>query len=69
VSAGTVLGFEGDVGQANDDHVHFEVVIPDDLLNPIDSGGSIRGQSYLPLICGVPGNVLFDGELYTASPC
>ncbi len=69
VSAGTVLGFEGDVGQASGEHLHFEVAIPDDVLNPIDGGGFIRGQAYVPLICGVPGNVLYDGELYTAGPC
>jgi murein DD-endopeptidase MepM/ murein hydrolase activator NlpD len=69
VNAGTVLGFEGDVGQASGEHVHFEVAIPDDVLNPIDGGGFIRGQAYVPLICGVPGNVLYDGQLYIAGPC
>jgi murein DD-endopeptidase MepM/ murein hydrolase activator NlpD len=69
VSAGTVLGFEGDVGQASGPHVHLEVGIPDDVLNPLDGGGFLRGQSYVPLICGVPGNVLYDGEIHTANPC
>ena len=69
VSAGTPLGFEGEVGQAGGPHNHFETVIPDDPDNPIDGGGFIIGQAYVPLICGIPGNVLFDGETYTAAPC
>ena len=69
VSAGTILGFEGDVGQVQGQHLHFEVVVPDDLANPVDSGGFIIGQAYVPLICGIAGNVLYDGELYTAGPC
>jgi hypothetical protein len=69
VSAGTILGFEGDVGQAQGEHLHFEVVVPDDPDNPIDGGGFIIGQAYVPLICGVAGNVLYDGELYIAGPC
>jgi murein DD-endopeptidase MepM/ murein hydrolase activator NlpD len=64
-----VLGFEGDVGQAGGEHLHFEVAVPDDLANPIDGGGFIIGQSYVPLFCDVPGNVLFDSENYTAAPC
>ena len=69
VSAGTVLGFEGDVGQAAGVHLHFESGIPDDPDNPIDSGGFLIGQAYVPLICGIPGNVLFDGQTYTAGSC
>jgi len=69
VSAGTILGFEGDVGQAQGQHVHFEVVVDDDPENPIDSGGFAIGQAYVPLFCGVPGNVLFHGEYYTAAAC
>ena len=69
VSAGTLLGFEGDVGQAGGEHLHFEVAVPDDPANAIDGGGFIIGQAYVPLICGIAGNVLYDGEFYTAAPC
>ena len=69
VSAGTALGFEGDVGQASGSHLHFENGIPDDPDNPIDGGGFLIGQAYVPLICGIPGNVLYDGQTYTAGPC
>jgi murein DD-endopeptidase MepM/ murein hydrolase activator NlpD len=69
VSAGQPLGFEGDVGQAQGEHVHLEILVVDDLANPIDGGGFGIGQAYVPLICGIPGNVLYDGESYTAGPC
>jgi len=39
VSAGTVLGIEGDVGQADGRHLHEETGIPNDPGNPIDSAG------------------------------
>jgi hypothetical protein len=69
VSAGTTLGFEGDVGQAKGEHLHFEVGVPDSLTTPIDSGGFLIGQAYVPLICGIAGNVFYDGVFYTAGPC
>ncbi|HXJ66132.1 MAG TPA: hypothetical protein VNN79_20410 [Actinomycetota bacterium] len=69
ISAGTVLGFEGDVGQAHGEHLHFEVAVPDDPDHPIDSGGYIIGQNRIPLICDIPGNILIAGEGYTAEPC
>ncbi|MET7280500.1 peptidoglycan DD-metalloendopeptidase family protein [Kribbella sp. NPDC005582] len=69
VTAGTVLGLEGDVGQADGDHLHFEVSVPYDAANPISSGGFMAGLNRNPVICGAPGNALFRGETYTATSC
>ncbi len=69
VSAGTTLGNEGNVGQAASIHLHWESGRPDDPDNPIDGGGFLIGQAYVPLICGIAGNVLYDGQAYTANPC
>jgi murein DD-endopeptidase MepM/ murein hydrolase activator NlpD len=69
VLAGSHLGFEGDVGKASGEHLHFEVAVPDDPANPIDSAGFIIGQNRIPLICDIPGNILIDGEIYTADHC
>ncbi len=69
VTAGTVLGLEGDIGQASGEHLHFEVAVPDSTANPINSGGFIRGLDRIPQICGVPGNVFLQGQTYTAAPC
>jgi len=69
VSAGSELGFEGDVGHAHGEHLHFEVAIPDDPSNPITGGGFIIGQNRIPLICGIPGNIVIAGETYEAGPC
>jgi hypothetical protein len=63
VFAGTVLGFEGDVGQASGEHVHFQLMVPD---NPAESR---EGQTRVPLICGIPGNIMYAGRTYTAGPC
>lgn len=69
VFAGTTLGFEGDVGQASGEHVHFEVMVPDDPSNAITGGGFAIGQTRVPLICGIPGNIMYDGQSYTAGGC
>lgn len=69
VQAGTKLGFEGEVGANGRVHLHFEVAVPDDPANAITGGGFIRGQTRVPLICGIAGNVLFDGQTYVAGPC
>jgi murein DD-endopeptidase MepM/ murein hydrolase activator NlpD len=63
VSAGTVIGIEGDVGQAKREHVHFQVMVPDDPANSRD------GQTRVPLICGIPGNIMYAGRTYTAGGC
>jgi murein DD-endopeptidase MepM/ murein hydrolase activator NlpD len=69
VNAGTILGREGDVGQAGGDHLHFEIAVPDSITSPIDSGGFIRGLNRVPRICGIPGNAYFRGQTYTAAAC
>ncbi len=69
VTAGTVLGLEGDVGQASGEHLHFEVAVPDDPANAISGGGFIIGHARVPLFCGVGGNVLFGGQTYSAKSC
>ena len=62
VSAGTVIGIEGDVG-ATDEHVHFQVTVPDDpAVYP-------QGQTRVPLICGIPGNIMYAGRTFTAGGC
>ncbi len=62
VSAGTVIGVQGAVGTTLE-HVHFQVMVPD---NPPDSRD---GQTRVPLICGIPGNIMYAGRTYTAGPC
>lgn len=69
VPAGRTLGFEGEVGANGRVHLHFEVAVPDDPANAISAGGFIIGQTRVPLICGIAGNVLFDGQTYVAGPC
>lgn len=69
VAAGTVLGLEGDVGKADGDHLHFEVSVPYDLADPIDTGGFMKGLNRNPTICGIPGNALFRGQTYTVTGC
>ncbi len=69
VFAGTVLGFEGDVGQASGEHVHFEVMVPDDPSNAITGSGFAIGQTRVPLICGIPGSIMYAGRTYTAGGC
>jgi murein DD-endopeptidase MepM/ murein hydrolase activator NlpD len=69
VPAGTPLGLEGEVGADGRVHTHFEVVVPDDPANAITAGGFIIGQSRVPLIFGVAGNVPSDGQTYAAGPC
>jgi murein DD-endopeptidase MepM/ murein hydrolase activator NlpD len=70
VCAGTYLGDEDDVGSATGMHLHFEVGVPDDLTDPIQtSGGFIKGENRIPVICGIPGNIFVDGQTYTAAPC
>lgn len=72
VSAGRFLGFEGNVGCAHSVHLHFEVAVPEDPADPIDSEGFIRGgnaRNRVPWICGVPGATLVKGQTHTAAPC
>jgi len=70
VCAGQYLGDEDDVGKASGIHLHFEVAVPDDLSDPINpAGGFIRGINRVPVICGIPGNIFVDNQIYTAAPC
>ncbi|WBQ03161.1 peptidoglycan DD-metalloendopeptidase family protein [Kribbella sp. CA-293567] len=69
VTAGTVLGLEDEVGQADGNHLHFEVSVPYDAANPITSGGFMSGLNRNPVICGIPGNAFFRGQTYTATNC
>ena len=70
VCSGQYLGDEDDVGAATGPHLHFEVGVPDDLSDPVNTvGGFIRGQNRVPVICGIPGNIFVDGQTYTAGPC
>jgi hypothetical protein len=69
VSVGTFLGIEGDVGQASGEHLHFEIAVPDDPADPIDSAGFIKGENRDPVICRIPGNTFLAGETYTADDC
>lgn len=70
VVAGTVLGFEGEIGFAFGEHLHFEVAIPDDPSDPIQVlGGFIIGSNRVPFICDIPGNIFVKGSTYTAADC
>jgi murein DD-endopeptidase MepM/ murein hydrolase activator NlpD len=81
VTAGTYLGNEGQIGAASGDHLHFEVGVPDNgylytnafqtnLTNAFQvSGGFINGINLIPLICGIPGNIMIDGNILTAVNC
>jgi hypothetical protein len=72
VSAGTFLGYEGDVGCASRPHLHFEVGVPANPADPIDDQGRIQGgnrNNRIPRICGIPDRTFVDGDNYTARPC
>lgn len=71
VKMGDFLGYEGDVGCATGDHLHFEVAVLRSI-DPIttiggfvlDNGGSKRNRD--PRICGISGGLFNSGEFYTA---
>jgi hypothetical protein len=72
VRAGTFLGFEGAVGCAHGEHLHFEVGVPIDPDDPIDADGFLRGGSArnrIPRICGIEGQRFVDGQRYRAAAC
>jgi hypothetical protein len=52
VDAGEPLGFEGDVGHANGEHLHFEVAVPTTGRSHRRRGLHPR-QNRIPLICGI----------------
>ena len=71
VLAGEFLGFESNVGRACGVHLHFEVGVPNDPLNPLtaSNGGFINGANRVPRFCGVPGQIATAESTYTAGPC
>ena len=76
VSAGMILGTEGDVGCASGIHLHFEVAYPeifDDVtgLPFVEAGGFLLpgNENRIPVICGIPGNLFIEGDNYVAAPC
>lgn len=70
VCAGAYLGDEDDVGFASGKHLHFEVAIPDDPGDPIQTeGGYVKGDNLIPRFCGVPDSTVVAGDTYTAEPC
>ncbi len=70
VTAGTFLGFESDIGNADGKHLHFEVGIPTDPSDPIhEKSGFIKGVNRIPLLCGPPNFIFVTGSIYTAKGC
>lgn len=72
VRAGQQIGYEGAVGCAMLDHVHFEVAVPSSA--PIGSGGFLNDndggeRERKPRFCGVPNGVVEKGMTYVARPC
>lgn len=73
VSAGQFLGYEGAVGCAMLDHVHFEVAVPapgpgiDEGGFLLDNEGGKRERN--PRFCGVPGGDAQRAAHYAAEPC
>jgi murein DD-endopeptidase MepM/ murein hydrolase activator NlpD len=72
VTAGTFLGCEDEVGCASGEHLHFEVAMPADPGNAINSEGFLVGgnrDNRIPRICGLSSGVFVDGARYTAGSC
>jgi len=76
VSAGQYLGDESNVGRAcgsNDGrHLHFEVLVPNNPVNPTftnSSTGGLAGENRIPRFCGMPDATVVMGEEYSATPC
>jgi hypothetical protein len=66
VSAGTFLGYQGDVGCAHGAHLHWEVAVPTDSKDPIDDQGFIKGINRIPKVCGAKNALYVKGESYIA---
>jgi hypothetical protein len=81
VQSGEKLGVEGDIGFASGPHLHFEVAVPNDPDNPINSAGFLvddgdagttnyNRQNRIPVFCngyiaGVGDEVKYDGPCST----
>jgi murein DD-endopeptidase MepM/ murein hydrolase activator NlpD len=73
VTAGQFLGYEGAVGCAMLNHVHFEVAVPD-AAHPIDDGGFLLDndggkRERSARFCAVPGETVKKDAVYTAAAC
>lgn len=74
VTAGTALGYEGDVGCAAGVHLHFEAAQPVDTNTLVfsESGGYIDeawAKNVIPVFCNISGNVMVKGGDYFAGDC
>lgn len=74
VTAGTLLGTEGEVGCASGVHLHFEVAQPVDTNTLVfdPDGGYIDGdwaKNMIPVFCDITNNIFSDGATYTAGDC
>jgi hypothetical protein len=73
VEAGRFLGYEGAVGCAMLNHLHFEVAKPSQP-RAIDEGGFLldndnAAREHRPRFCGVVGDLVEKDKTYTARPC
>jgi len=72
INVGDILGFEGDIGRAGGNHLHFEVAVPtnpDDLTPFSTLGGFIQGVNVVPYVCDIPTNLYATGAAYVAADC
>ena len=71
VTVSQQLGIESDVGLASGDHLHFEIVVPNNPDTPgISTCGFLEDAIYyIPVICGIPSNYFLDETVYEAGPC
>lgn len=72
VAAGQFIGYEGAVGCAMLDHVHFEVARP--AADALDEGGFLRDnedgkREVRPRFCTAPGQSVAKDRIYIANPC
>jgi murein DD-endopeptidase MepM/ murein hydrolase activator NlpD len=73
VEAGQLLGYEGAVGCAMLEHLHFEVASPA-VGQAIDENGFLLDndagkRERLPRFCTVPDRVVKKDQVYTTAPC
>jgi hypothetical protein len=61
-----MLGYEGDVGCANGQHLHFEVAVPNGGIGSDGFLVNINADRRIPRICNIPGGRLQPNSRYTA---